>query len=84
MPFNTAQTTETMRNFARQVFGVAGHTANVGTDDIEATVTALVSFIENNSAAIDAALPEPFKSTATAAQKRHLVGLVAAKLAGIA
>ena len=83
MPFDATQTKETMRDFARQVFVGAGQTANVGSEDIEAAVTSIVSFIEDNMAAINNVLPEPFKSTATTAQKRHLVGLVAAKLAGI-
>ncbi len=83
MPLNATQTTETMRDFAREVFVRADQIANLATNDIETAVTTLVTFIENNAAAIDAALPEPFKSTATAAQKRHLVGLVAARLAGL-
>ena len=83
MPLNATQTTETMRDFAREVFAQAGRTANVDTDAIEAAVTDLVTFIENNAAAIDAALPEPFKGTASVEQKRHLVGLVAAKLADL-
>lgn len=83
MPFDATQTKETMRAFAQQVFVGAGQTANVGSDDIEAAVAAIVSFIESNTAAINNALPEPFKSVTTMAQKRHLVGLVAAKLAGI-
>lgn len=83
MPLNATQTKETMRDFAQEVFVGAGQTANVGTDDIEAAVATIVSFIENNTVAINNALPEPFKGTATTAQKRHLVGLVAAKLAGI-
>ncbi len=83
MPLNATQTTETMRDFAREVFAQAGRTANVDTDAIEAAVTDLVTFIENNAAAIDAALPEPFKGMASVEQKRHLVGLVAAKLADL-
>ena len=83
MAFDATQTKETMRDFARQVFVGAGQTANVGSEDIEAAVTSIVSFIEDNTTAINNVLPEPFKSTATTAQKRHLVGLVAAKLAGI-
>jgi hypothetical protein len=83
MPLNATQTKETMRDFASEVFVQAGRTANLTTDDIEAAVTGLVTFIETNTAAINTALPEPFKSTASVEQKRHLVGLVAAKLAGL-
>ena len=83
MPLDANLTKETVRAFARQVFVESGYTANVGTDDIEAAVRAIVSFIEGNTIAVNNALPEPFKSTATTAQKRHLVGVVAAKLAGI-
>lgn len=83
MPLDANQTKETMKAFARQVFVESGYTANVDTDAIEAAVTGLATFIEANAVAINNALPEPFKSTATVEQKRHLVGLVAAKLAGI-
>lgn len=83
MPLDAAQTKETMRTFAQQVFVNSGYTANVDTDAVESAVTAIVSFIEANTAAINNAIPEPFKSTASVEQKRHLVGLVAAKLAGI-
>ncbi len=83
MPLNAAQTTETMRDFARQVFVEAGQTAILGTDAIEDAVAGVVTFIEANTIAINNALPEPFKSTASIEQKRHLVGLVAAKLAGL-
>ena len=83
MAFDATQTKDTMRDFARQVFVGAGQTANVGSEDIEAAVTSIVSFIEDNTVAINNVLPEPFKGTATTAQKRHLIGLVAARLAGI-
>ena len=83
MPLDANLTKETVRTFARQVFVNSGRTANVNTDDIEAAVRVVVGFIEGHSVAITNALPEPFKSAATTAQKRHLVGLVAAKLAGI-
>ncbi len=83
MPLDSTQTNETMRAFAREVFAEAGQTANVDTNAIEAAVAGVVTFIEANTVAINNILPEPFKSRATDAQKRHLVGLVAAKLAGI-
>ena len=83
MPLSATQTTETMRVFAEEIFAQAQQTATVDTDAIEAAVAGLVTFIEANTAAINNALPEPFKSLATTEQKRHLVGLVAAKLAGI-
>ena len=83
MPLDATQTTETVRDFAQEVFVRAGQTANLGTDDIEAAVAAIVTFIESNTSAINGALPEPFRGAATTAQKRHLVGGVAAKLAGI-
>ena len=84
MPINAAQRNETKRAFIQEVFVGAGQTATMNTDDIEAAVIAVVTFIESNTVAINNALPEPFKSRTTAAQKRHLVGLVAAKLARIA
>ena len=83
MPLNATQTTETMQSFAQEVFVGAGQTATVDTDAIEAAVSGLVAFIEANTVVINNALPEPFKSTASIEQKRHLVGLVAAKLAGL-
>lgn len=83
MNLNVAKTREVVKAFANEVFVSAGHTATTNTDDISAAVTAIAGFIEGNTGAINNALPVPFKSTATVAQKRHLVGLVAAKLAGI-
>lgn len=83
MPLNAAQTTQANRAFVHQVFVGANQTATVNTDDIQAAVTAIAAFIETNTVAINNALPEPFKSVATVPQKRHLVGVVAAKLAGI-
>lgn len=83
MPLDATKTTQTMREFASEVFVRGRQTANVDTDAIEAAVTAIAAFIEANTIPINNALPEPFKSSATTEQKRHLVGLVAAKLAGI-
>lgn len=83
MPLDANQTREVLQLFTHQVFAQARHKADVNTDDLEVAVAGVVVFIEANTVAINNALPEPFKSVATTQQKRHLVGLVAAKLAGI-
>lgn len=83
MPLDASQIKETMRLYAQQVFVAGHHTANVDTDAIEAAITGLVTFIEANTGAINNALPQPFKSAASTEEKRHLVALVAAKLANI-
>lgn len=83
MPLDATQTREVVRAFADEVFVRGRRTATVDTDAIEAATDGLVTFIEANAAPINNALPEPFKSVATIEEKRKLVGLVAAKLAGI-
>lgn len=83
MPLDAGQVDAAKRLFIQDVFTADGQTATVTTEDIEAAITSLVSFVESNAVAINNALPEPFRSAATLQQKRHLFGLVSARLAGI-
>lgn len=83
MPLSADQTADAARQYARKLFVEAGATANLNHDDIVAAVTALTTFIENNAMSINNQFPEPFKSTATVAQKRYVLALSAMKLAGL-
>ncbi len=83
MPLTTQETRTTASDFTRNVVGPRGENLAVGCQAIREAADDLAAFIEANAVAINNALPEPFKSIATTAQKRHLFGLVAAKLAGL-
>lgn len=45
--------------------------------DLQAAVTAVDTWCTNNSASFNTALPDPFKSIATAGQKAALLAIVA-------
>lgn len=81
MPLTTQQRNRIKRQYIRIVFQNA--TADLTTTDIEAAADAMEDFIVSNSAAINTALPEPFKSAASTPQKRLLVALVACEIAGL-
>lgn len=83
MPLTIQETRITASDFTHDVIGPRGENLAVGCQAIRAAAEDLAAFIEDNTVAINNALPEPFKSVATTAQKRHLFGLVAAKLAGL-
>lgn len=83
MPLTSQETRTVARVFTGDVIGPRGENLAVGTQIIRAAADVLAAFIENNAIALNNALPEPFKSLATTAQKRHLFGLVAARLAGL-
>jgi hypothetical protein len=50
--------------------------------DIQAAVGAIDDYFDANAAAINAALPQPFRGTASADQKALIVALVAARRGG--
>lgn len=50
--------------------------------DLQAAISAADTWATNNSASFNQALPEPFKSTATAAQKAALLAYVCLRRAG--
>jgi hypothetical protein len=52
-------------------------------DDLAAAVTAADTWATSAAGAFNAALPDPFKSTATAAQKAILLAYVCLKRAGL-
>ncbi len=58
-------------------------TAAFGSQDLRAAVNALDVYLEDNAAAINAVLPQPFKSEATNAQKALLLMRVTAKRYGV-
>lgn len=71
------------RQWARQTYQRLAATADLSTDDIEAAADSLEAFITANAAALNNALPLPFRTTATTPQKRVLLALVAVELAGL-
>jgi len=83
MPLTSTKLRTVAKQYGKKIFLDVNGTADLGTDDIEAAVDAMVSFAENNTAAINNAFPEPFKSTATQEQKRFILALAFAELAGL-
>ncbi len=57
--------------------------SNIGTQAVRAAADATNIWIAANAASFNTALPEPFKSTATAEQKTKLFMHIAAKRAGL-
>ena len=82
MPLTSAQKLKTMQQFTRQAYTAAQRKALVDTNEIEAALDALVRFIEDNTAAVNNVLPVRFNTVVPLEEKRHLLGLAAAKLAG--
>lgn len=52
-------------------------------NDIRAAVNAMDDFLEANAAAINAAFPQPFRSTASTADKAAIIAFVAMRRAGM-
>lgn len=71
----------TMREWVRDAYRDA--TANMSTEDIRAAINAVDDWTESNQASFNTALPEPFKSTATAKQKAQMLSFVALKRTGV-
>jgi hypothetical protein len=83
MALTSEQRAENAREFVRKAFVESGATATVDHTEVVAAVAAMDDWIEANGAAINAALPLPFRTTATAAQKTLLFCFVALKRAGM-
>lgn len=83
MPITDAQARDCAADFAERIYVKPSLTANLPADAIKDAIAAQVTFIESNTTAINNAFPEPFKSTATVAQKRVAFGLAALKLSGL-
>lgn len=83
MALTSAQKLKLGRQWVRQCYLRLAQTAGLTRDDIEAAAADTEAFITNNSTAINNALPLPFRTTATTAQKRVLLALVAVEMAGL-
>lgn len=78
-----AEREDALREFLRRAFHETGATCNFDTVALRAAVDALDAWIETNGTAVNAALPEPFKSEGTLAQKSVLFSAVALKRAEV-
>jgi len=82
---------DTSLRWIRQAFVDSGVTANLSTSDVRAAVDATDDWLDaapaggaTNLAALNAALPVPFRTTATTAQKALVLAFVAQKRGGVA
>lgn len=89
MPMSEADRTATARQLAKDIFVSINDTATLSTADLKAAVDAIddtfdavMSTLDTTKTiegALKAALPEPFKSTSTVAQKGAILAAVAIK-----
>lgn len=73
----------TARQAIRDILMRARNVGAVNKPDLRAAIDATDAWIDSNAASYNTALPEPFKSTATAQEKTILFCFVALKRAGI-
>ncbi len=78
-----AQRFKMARKFASREFNDLAKTANMHLDDLKAAADVADQWADNNAASFNAALPEPFKSIATADQKTVLLAYVILERAGL-
>ncbi len=71
------------RAWVRKAFVELDVVADLAHDSVKAAVDNTDDWIDGNQASFNAALPEPFKSTATLQQKTLLFMYVAMKRAGL-
>lgn len=83
MPLTDEELTEGMRHWVRKIFVEMGGTATMTTVDIKVAFAAVDAWVDDNQISYNSALPEPFKSTATAEQKAMLLCFVVMKQTGI-
>jgi hypothetical protein len=83
MPLTNPEAREAAKRWAQKHFEELAMTANFDLDHLQAQVQGLVTFIESNTAPINNQFTEPFKTTATVAQKRYMLAVAAARLAGM-
>ena len=67
------------QTWAKRVFVKRNETAKVNASDIKAAFDAVDGWVDAAQASFNAALPEPFKSTATAEQKALMLVYVVMK-----
>ena len=74
-----------MRRFVARLFVEPNNTAILTSTDVKAAVVAIDNWIDGAAVqtTINAQFPEPFKSTATGAQKAAVLAVVAAHRAGL-
>jgi hypothetical protein len=83
MPLTNAQAKDAARQWARKYFEELGQTAGYDLDTLTTQITNLVTFMEANATAINNQFSEPFKTNASVPEKRYMLAIAAAKLAGI-
>lgn len=71
------------RAWIEHLFVQAGATANMSYADIKAAADATDIWVDTNQSAFNLALPLPFQTTATLAQKSALMAYVTLKRGGI-
>jgi hypothetical protein len=71
------------RDWVRKIFVELANTANMSHTNIKAAVDAADQWADDNATAFNNALPVPFRTTATTAQKTLLLSYVILKRAGI-
>lgn len=71
------------RKWVVKAFQELKTTANMNKDDIEAAADATIDKLNDLKSDLNTALPEPFKSTATLAQKSLMVAYSAMKIGNI-
>jgi hypothetical protein len=74
---------DAMKKFVQKTFVEMNNSAKVSTVDVKAAVDATDAWIDANQGAYNAALPAPFSTQATTAQKTILFAYVALKRAGL-
>jgi hypothetical protein len=71
------------RDWVRKIFVELATTANMSHASIKSAVDAADQWADDNATAFNSALPVPFRTTATTAQKTLLLSYVILKRAGI-
>ena len=71
------------RTWVKRVFVSRNETATVTASDVKAAFDAADGWIDSVQVSFNSALPEPFKSTATADQKALMLVFVVMKRAGL-
>lgn len=83
MALDNAGRNAALRDFLRKAFKETGALCAFDTTELRAAIDATDDWIDLNAGSFNAALPDPFKSVASAQQKTLLFCYVALKRAGI-
>lgn len=81
MALNSGQTSQVIRDLVAIVNDSTFN--NISHSDMAAAVAAVDTWATSNAAAYNTALPDPFKSTATQAQKALILAYVCLRRAGL-